>query len=114
MGVPLDEFTAPEIAKIAAWAMTKEWPELNSPMPDYRGQYGPPANPFKKGDSAVVKDPDSIYKGMIIVVEYVKDDRVVATYQSSRRIGHLYQISFDHRQLLKSADPEDNFVLSEN
>jgi len=117
MGVPLDEFTAPEIAKIAGIAMTKEWSELNSPTPDYKGVYGPPVNPFKKGDTAVIKDPDNIYEGHIIVVEAVINDRVVATWESSRRLGSLYQTSFDYRQLLKSSDPADEndcVIKSEN
>ena len=113
MGVPLDEFTAPEIAKIATLAMKDEWSECCSSKADHTGWFGPPENPFKKGDTAVVVSKDSIFEGKIIKVEAVVNDRVVATWGSSRELGSLYQISFDYKSLCQARDSvDDNIILS--
>ena len=116
MGVPLDEFTAPEIAKVAQIAMNCADDEYCfSKAEDFFGNFGPPVNPFKKGDTAVVVSKDSIFEGKIIKVEAVVNDRVVATWGSSRELGSLYQISFDYKSLCQARDSvDDNIILSEN
>lgn len=133
MGVPLDEFTAPEICKIAQISMTASDFYHFTDEKDTRGVYGPPeddngivlpgvassyanapANPFKKGDTAIVIDEDSIFRGKIIQVEAVVKRRVVATWETSRDLGSLYQVSFDYESLCRSQDDNDCVVKSEN
>jgi len=130
MGVPLDEFTAPEICKIAQISMTASdfyhftdekdtagvygVPEtVASNYSNAKGVYDPPENPFKKGDTAIVIDEDSIFRGKIIQVEAVVKRRVVATWESSRDLGSLYQVSFDYESLCQARD-NDCVIKSEN
>lgn len=108
MGCPLDEFTSAELVKIAQIAMSSDWTEYSTVVEKKN------LNPFTKGDTAIVIDEDSIFRGKIIQVEAVVKRRVVATWESSRDLGSLYQVSFDYESLCRSQDDNDCVVKSEN
>ena len=105
MGCPLDEFTSAELVKIAQIAMSSDWTEYCTVVEK--------KNPFKKGDTAIVIDEDLIFRGKIIQVEAVVERRVVATWESSRDLGSLYQVSFDYESLCQARD-NDCVIKSEN
>jgi hypothetical protein len=101
MGVPLDEFTAPEIAKIAQIAMTDS--SFIFGAKDVEGKFGPPDctdyDPIHPGQSFVCVDPESIYKGKVFICEKVIGDRILASSYTSWKAGNLYPCSFARRHV---------------
>ncbi len=118
MGVVLDEFTAPEIVKIAQIAMQSNDLDFHlSGTKDTQGWYGKPERSttppvynhnYKPGDMAVCVDSKSTLEGKVFQVSYQVDNRVVSTLESAQSHDLYYPATFDVENLTRVLPPEEN------